>query len=103
MVADYVPVGQTVQFHIRDHETADVEMQQLVADKANQVHARSAILFTCNGRGTNLFPELHHDAELLTRALKTDQVAGSFAAGEIGSVGGKNFLHGFTASVAIFT
>ncbi|MCH2183127.1 MAG: FIST C-terminal domain-containing protein [Mariniblastus sp.] len=103
MVADYVPVGQTVQFHIRDHETADAEMQQLVDDQVKQVHAKSAVLFTCNGRGTNLFPELHHDAELLSRALDTDQIAGFFAAGELGSVGGKNFLHGFTASVAIFT
>jgi small ligand-binding sensory domain FIST len=29
-------------------------------------------------------------------------VAGFFAAGELGPVGGKNFLHGFTASLALF-
>ncbi|MEE2827073.1 MAG: FIST N-terminal domain-containing protein [Planctomycetota bacterium] len=102
MVADYVPVGQTVQFHIRDHETADAEMQQRVTTMVDHLQPKSAVLFTCNGRGTNMFPELHHDAELLSRGLATDQIAGFFAAGEIGPIGGKNFLHGFTASVAIF-
>jgi small ligand-binding sensory domain FIST len=29
--------------------------------------------------------------------------AGFFAQGEIGSVGGRNFLHGYTASVVIFS
>jgi hypothetical protein len=29
-------------------------------------------------------------------------VAGFFAMGEVGPVGGRNFLHGFTASVAVF-
>jgi len=29
-------------------------------------------------------------------------MAGCFAAGEIGPVGGKNFVHGFTVSVALF-
>ncbi len=103
MVADYIPVGQTVQFHIRDHETADAEMQQLLSNKVNEVHPKSAILFTCNGRGTHMFPDVHHDAALLRQTLGTDKIAGFFAAGELGSVGGKNFLHGFTASTAIFS
>jgi small ligand-binding sensory domain FIST len=30
-------------------------------------------------------------------------VAGFFAQGEIGPVGGRNFLHGYTASVAVFS
>jgi small ligand-binding sensory domain FIST len=30
-------------------------------------------------------------------------VAGFFAQGEIGPVGGKNFLHGYSASVAVFS
>jgi small ligand-binding sensory domain FIST len=29
--------------------------------------------------------------------------AGAFCAGEIGPVGGRNFLHGFTASLALFS
>jgi len=29
-------------------------------------------------------------------------VGGFFCAGEIGPVGGRNFLHGFTATLAVF-
>jgi small ligand-binding sensory domain FIST len=29
-------------------------------------------------------------------------LAGAFCAGELGPVGGRNFLHGFTASLALF-
>ena len=44
-----------------------------------------------------------HDIRHVQAALSPDlPVAGFFAAGEIGPVGGRNFLHGFTASVAVF-
>jgi small ligand-binding sensory domain FIST len=62
----------------------------------------AALLFTCNGRGTRLFPEPDHDAAMLAKMLGDIPVAGFFCAGEFGPVGGKNFLHGFTASVAVF-
>ena len=103
VVADYMKVGQTVQFHIRDHETATAEMQQLLVNQMSNHPIQSALLFTCNGRGTRMFPEPNHDAELLSKTLGADVIAGLFAAGEIGSVGGKNFLHGFTASIALFS
>ena len=52
--------------------------------------------------GQHLFGEPDHDAgvvhELLGRRL-----AGMFCAGEIGPVGGRNFVHGFTASVLLFS
>ena len=103
VVADYMKVGQTIQFHIRDHETATAEMQQLLSNQMAKTPSQSALLFTCNGRGTRMFPEPNHDAALLSKALGSELVAGLFAAGEIGSVGGKNFLHGFTASIALFS
>jgi small ligand-binding sensory domain FIST len=43
-----------------------------------------------------------HDATAVTGALGDIPTAGFFAAGEIGPVGGENFLHGFTATVAVF-
>ncbi|MGH3143123.1 MAG: FIST C-terminal domain-containing protein [Gaiellales bacterium] len=61
-----------------------------------------ALLFTCNGRGTNMFPEPDHDARAVAEALGTQAVAGFFCGGEIGPVGGKAFLHGFTATLAVF-
>jgi small ligand-binding sensory domain FIST len=61
-----------------------------------------ALCFTCNGRGREMFGSPDHDAATLARALAGAPAAGFFAAGEIGPVGGENFLHGFTATVAIF-
>ena len=60
------------------------------------------LLFSCNGRGTRLFAAADHDARALRKQAGDIPIAGFFAAGELGPVGGKNFIHGFTASVALF-
>ncbi|HEX7378746.1 MAG TPA: FIST N-terminal domain-containing protein [Pirellulales bacterium] len=98
-IGDYPRVGQTVQFHVRDAQTADEDLHELLAASGG---AAGALLFTCNGRGTRLFDAPHHDAEVLHEALGAPAVAGFFAQGEMGPIGGKNFLHGFTASCALF-
>ena len=100
-VAEYVRPGQTVQFHIRDHHSADVEMRQLLTEAKDNSPA-AALIFSCNGRGLRMFPEPHHDASTVESVFGSIPNAGFFAAGEIGPVGGQNFLHGFTASVALF-
>lgn len=102
-LGDYVRVGQTVQFHVRDAESADVDLRELLAaarDSASGPPA-GALLFTCNGRGTRLFEQPHHDAASIDAVWPHLPVAGFFAQGEIGPVGGRNFLHGFTASVLL--
>jgi small ligand-binding sensory domain FIST len=38
----------------------------------------------------------------VTERLGPIPLAGFFAQGEIGPVGGRNFLHGYTASMALF-
>lgn len=104
-VGAFARVGQTVQFHVRDHETATVDLNQ-ACDRflgGTESPAKSALVFSCNGRGTHLFPEPDHDALLLSKKLNIENLAGFFAAGEVGPVGGENHVHGFTASVAIFT
>jgi len=100
VVGDYMRPGQTVQFHVRDRQTADDELRQLLAAVSNG--PGGALLFTCNGRGTRLFQEPHHDASCVSHALGEIPLAGFFAQGELGPVGGKNFMHGFTASLALF-
>jgi small ligand-binding sensory domain FIST len=102
-VGDYFRVGQTVQFHIRDARTADDDLRQCLA-RAKQTGASPAggLLFTCNGRGLHLFGEPNHDVGCVARAFGDLPLAGFFAQGEIGPIGGKNFVHGFTASLAIF-
>ncbi|MBX3415252.1 MAG: FIST C-terminal domain-containing protein [Pirellulales bacterium] len=103
-VGDYVRVGQTVQFHIRDADTADEDLRELLARAREDAPAppRGALLFSCNGRGTRMFPEPHHDAGAIQRDLAGLPLAGFFAQGELGPIGGRNFVHGFTASVALF-
>ena len=60
------------------------------------------LLFSCNGRGQALFGEPDHDVGAMHRVFGDIPIAGFFAAGEIGPVAGKNFLHGFTASILLF-
>jgi small ligand-binding sensory domain FIST len=102
-LGDYVRTGQTVQFHLRDADTADEELRELLSKaRASAAAPAGALLFTCNGRGTRLFGQPHHDAQAIAKAWSALPVAGFFAQGEMGPVGGKNFLHGFTASVVLF-
>jgi small ligand-binding sensory domain FIST len=109
-VGDLVRRGQTVQFLVRDASSAGEDLGALLASQAGgrladgaPPHSAGALLFTCNGRGSRMFEEPNHDISRVQAALAPDvPVAGFFAAGEIGPVGGRNFLHGFTASVAVF-
>jgi len=98
-VNDMMQVGETVQFHVRDPETADEDLRELLDGLRAQ--PAGAMMFTCNGRGTNMFDEPDHDASMITKALGIP-LSGFMCAGELGPVGGRNFLHGFTASVALF-
>lgn len=102
-IGDYIRAGQTVRFHVRDQEAADAELRQLLADLPRTADSKilAGLLFTCNGRGSRLFSQPNHDAQLVQKYLGSIPVAGLFAAGEIGPIGGQNFMHGFTASIAL--
>jgi len=103
-ITDLIRVGQTIQFHVRDAATADEDLHALLQMDlaANPEKPKGALLFTCNGRGKRLFGEPHHDALTIQQEAGPLPLAGFFAAGELGPVGGKNFIHGFTASVMLF-
>lgn len=98
-VGDVVEVGRVVQFQVRDAGSADADLtahlDRLVRPGAG------ALLFTCNGRGARFFGEDDHDVRSVEQRV-TDGVAGAFCAGEVGPVGRRSFVHGFTASVAVF-
>jgi small ligand-binding sensory domain FIST len=100
-IGDWVRTGQTVQFHVRDEQSADEDLRAL-AEAAAAGRPAGAHLFTCNGRGTRMFSQPDHDARVVRDALGDIPLAGFFAQGEIGPVGGRNHLHGFTASLALF-
>lgn len=100
--------GQTVQFMVRDAASAGEDLAQLVRAGVGGPTAApgsvGALLFSCNGRGSRMFPdEPDHDIRRVQAGFEREiPAAGFFAMGEIGPVGGRNFLHGFTASVAVF-
>ena len=96
-IGDRVDVGTTLQFHLRDAAAADEDLHALLEGR----RADAVLLFTCNGRGTHTFGVPDHDAAVVTDEIGPVPVAGFFAAGEFGPVGGRNFLHGFTASLAL--
>jgi small ligand-binding sensory domain FIST len=104
-INDLIRVGQTVEFHVRDADSADEDLRTLLENERlarPSARVRGALLFSCNGRGTRLFPESNHDVGLIDRLIGPVPVAGFFAMGELGPVGGQNFVHGFTASVVLF-
>ena len=96
--------GQMIQFHVRDSKTATEEMRALLAGKIAQMPKPPAggLLFTCNGRGTGLFGSPDHDIGLVNSVAKGCPIAGFFAQGEIGPIGSKTFIHGFTSSLVLF-
>jgi small ligand-binding sensory domain FIST len=126
-VSDLVRTGQTIRLHVRDATTASEDLNLLL--DAQKLHDRpaGALLVTCNGRGSKLFSEPHHDARAIAKAFALPRpgedlakggtpidptlatpgaasvpLAGFFASGEIGPVGEESFLHGHTACLALF-
>jgi small ligand-binding sensory domain FIST len=104
-IGDVVQEGQTVQFHLRDAKSASDDLHILLAaDRTtHRVPPLGALLFSCCGRGEGLFGQPHHDIGVVQERLGPIPTAGFFAQGEIGPVGKRNFLHGYTASVVIFS
>jgi small ligand-binding sensory domain FIST len=101
-MADYIKTGQTIQFHVRDAKTADEDLVMMLQTQKEADPAAGGLLFSCNGRGTNLFEEPGHDIGVMKRLMSQTAVAGFFAAGELGPIGSRNFVHGHTASIALF-
>lgn len=97
--------GQTIQFQRRDAAAAREDMEALLARVQAELAGATiygGCLCTCNGRGRHLFGKPNHDAQMVQQHLGPLGLTGFFCNGEIGPVGEKNFLHGYTASLALF-
>jgi len=103
-IGERVRVGQTVRLHVRDAASADVDLRSALERAARELErpAAGALMFTCNGRGSHMFGTAGHDADALAREIGPAPAAGFFCAGEIGPVGARSFVHGFSTSVALF-
>ena len=98
-------VGQTIQFQMRDAVGADIDLRSLLSQTKTRLQQNqpvAALLCTYTGRGIGMFAIPDHDAGVIARELGPIPVAGLFCNGEIGPMGGRTFLHSFTASIALF-
>ena len=98
--------GMVVQFHLRDGETSARDIHAVLAGYASERSERTpvdgSLMFSCVGRGTGLYGCADHDSEMFRRHLGDVPLGGFFCNGEIGPVGGKTFLHGYTSSFGLF-
>jgi len=101
-IAEQVHDGLMLQFQARDREAAHREIHALL-EMASSFHANpvAALMFPCTGRGLHLFQEADHDVAAVQRHWPGLPVAGFFAAGEIGPVCGKPYVHGLSASIGL--
>jgi small ligand-binding sensory domain FIST len=105
VVGARVEPGTIVRLHARDAVTADRDLREALGLRRAALGGAppaGSLVFTCNGRGRGLFGSPDHDALMIGKELGGAPAAGFFAAGEIGPVGGRPFVHGFTATVAVF-
>lgn len=101
VVGDVIHPGERVQLHVCDAAAAREDLELMLTPQSLYDAAAGALLFSCNGRGSRLFSEPNADLNTVRGALGDVPVAGFFCAGEIGPIGGRTFLHGHTACVAI--
>jgi small ligand-binding sensory domain FIST len=59
-------------------------------------------MFSCMGRGQSLYGRPNHDVEALREHVGDIAVGGFFCSGEIGPVGRRTHLHGYTSAFALF-
>lgn len=101
-ISDQVRVGQTLQFHVRDASSAREDLDRILSRASESGPVAGALLFSCGGRGSRFFGEPDVDARIVQERLGPLPLAGFFAGGEIGPVGRRSHLHGYTASLALF-
>ncbi|HUJ08807.1 MAG TPA: FIST N-terminal domain-containing protein [Verrucomicrobiae bacterium] len=105
-VGDLMRTGQTVQFQVRDADTADEDLRHLLRQERRDLggsQPAGVLLFSCVGRGEGMYGAAHHDIKVVQENLGPVPAAGFFCNGEIGPVGQRAFIHGFTSVIGVFT
>lgn len=98
-----VPVGATVQFHVRDERTADEDLNVMLEGVAARMGPRleGALMFASTARGRFMFDSRDHDAAVAAGRLGVP-VTGFFADGEFAPMGGRICMNGQTATLVAF-
>ncbi len=103
-VGDKLRPGQRIQFHLRDGNTSAEDLEMLLQTYQQQGDASApmgALLFSCLGRGKELYGQSNFDSTRFRDFMNQIPLGGFFCNGEIGPVGDRTFLHGYTSSFAI--
>lgn len=101
-VGAMLPVGRSVQFHLRDGSTSDQDLREVLGDQQEKQDYQGALLFSCLGRGEHLYGEPHHDSRVFRELVGAVPLSGFFCNGEIGPVQNTTYLHGYTSSFGVF-
>ncbi len=96
------PRNSVVQFQVRDVRAAVEELEQLMAAASTESPPAGAVVFSCLGRGHDLYGEPNHDSRVFTRHFGAVPLGGAFAYGEIGPLHGLTFVHSFTSAFGLF-
>ncbi len=104
VVGEILREERTVQFHLRDAAACAKDLCSILKQyrDSHAGLAEGALLFSCLGRGENLYGIANHDSDCFRQYLGPVPLGGFFTNGEIGPVGGTTFLHGYTSSFGIF-
>ena len=105
IMAGVAQEGALVQLHVRDSRSSALDLEYLLKDYREahgEANIKGGLLFSCVGRGKNLYGSVNHDCDLIAKELGSFPVGGFFCAGEIGTVGPATFIHGYTSSIAVF-
>lgn len=104
-VAEPVKVGQTLQFQIRDAQSAREDLEATLQGIEKRLAGRRPAFgcyFNCAARGQGLFGIPDHDTTLITKHLGEFPLAGFFGNGEFAPIGRKNFFHNYTGALVVF-
>lgn len=101
--------NSVIQFHLRDAQTSADDLNTLLQpfqhisnEGAESERPAGSLLFSCLGRGVNLYGEPDHDSQVFQKYLGSTPLGGFFCNGEIGPVQGSTFVHGYTSAFGLF-
>lgn len=104
-VATLPRIGQTVQFQLRSAHTATQDFEEILTRARIELDRTTVFggcLCDCTSRGSHLFGNPNHDAALIEKHFGRIGLSGFFCNGEFGPIGKKHYVHGYSASLALF-
>lgn len=89
-----------VQLHVRDRRASAEDLHNALR-RCDASDVQGALLFSCVGRGTQLYGEPDHDSRAVADHFGPLPLAGFFGNGEIGPVQGTTYVHGHTSAFGL--